>query len=250
MTDELEILQSKLAISKDRISVSSALISELELQLESTNMSIKSRMEEELQAKKLTDEITEACDETCKTLEMIKREIYEERRARSKLKQVLRMRKQTIRALQVTLQAVEMESEAFGASTSESIGHIKNSETDNSTVQLPQDEYYALRERAMDETALGEWRISIFLKQKLAAQESRNFCLSRLEELSTKKGKEKKINEDGNIIKEVEQQSPTRGTVLPKVRDEATDKLNQDLRKRRRRSRSTNTKNNKKLRKK
>ncbi|KAJ9170731.1 hypothetical protein P3X46_018819 [Hevea brasiliensis] len=250
LTDELAKLQSILAVEKNRksTSTSNAGISELQSKLEATNMSFRSKMEDEVKVKKTIDEITEAMDGARKEKEMNKRDMEEERRARSKLKQVLRMRKQNLRTLQLKLQAVEMELEAFGASQAEALGVVNNSRTDNSsTVQLTLEEYKDLKEKAKDETALAEWRISLFMKQKLAAEVNRNLALSRLKELMRRRSEDKEKNEDGHITREIgeHQSSPARVVAqvkrrdaLPKPRGKATGKLNKNSKTRKIRSRN------------
>lgn len=49
-------------------------------------------------------------------------------------------------------------------------------------VHIDQEEYWALRRRAEEEESLAEWRIMASIKQKAAAEESRNLALKRLED--------------------------------------------------------------------
>ncbi|CAN1221251.1 hypothetical protein LINGRAPRIM_LOCUS218 [Linum grandiflorum] len=99
LIDELEKLQSEVNAAKNRKSISNAAISDLQLELEDNQRRMSSKMEEELQAIKITNELTKALDQTCKDLETIKLEADEQRRERLKLKQVLRIRRQTLRSL-------------------------------------------------------------------------------------------------------------------------------------------------------
>ncbi|EEF40001.1 conserved hypothetical protein [Ricinus communis] len=202
LIDELEKLQAGLASSKNRTSMSNIVISELESQLEAISIEVRTKVEDETKAKEMINELSQALEEKYKESEAIKLDADEERRARSKLKQVLRIRTQTLRTLQLTLQAIRIESEAFGASAVDAVGHIKGSRTDYTVVRVGQGEYYALESRAKEKTALAEWRVSVSMEQKLAAEESRNFALSRLKELKRSTSKEEKIYG----IKHVEEQ--------------------------------------------
>ena len=74
-------------------------ILELESQLHAANMSIKFKMEEELKAKKMTNELTKALNERQKELKMYKHDMKEERKARSNVRQVLQMRRHTLKTL-------------------------------------------------------------------------------------------------------------------------------------------------------
>ncbi|KAJ9168519.1 hypothetical protein P3X46_020031, partial [Hevea brasiliensis] len=89
-----------------------------------------------------------------------------------------------------------------------------------------QEKYHALTRRAKEEITLAEWRVFVSMEQKLAAEESRNFALSRLKEPRRKKSnrEEKIINEE-----EVEeQQSPievmNNGIAFPKAGAKAITK--------------------------
>ena len=53
---------------------------------------------------------------------MYKHDMKEERKARSNVRQVLRMRRHNLKTLQAILHATEMESEAFAASAVEAVG--------------------------------------------------------------------------------------------------------------------------------
>ncbi|CAN0843268.1 hypothetical protein LINGRAHAP2_LOCUS3782 [Linum grandiflorum] len=88
LIDELEKLQSEVNAAKNRKSISNAAISDLQLELEDNQRRMSSKMEEELQAIKITNELTKALDQTCKDLETIKLEADEQRRERLKLKQM------------------------------------------------------------------------------------------------------------------------------------------------------------------
>ncbi|KAJ8764476.1 hypothetical protein K2173_006216 [Erythroxylum novogranatense] len=194
--DELERLQSGLASAKNRTSMSNIVISELESQLEAIGREVRTKKEEELKATKLINELTQALDQEDEELQNIKGLRDEERRDRSKLKLVLKMKRQTLRTLQLTLRATRIETEAFGASAGEATRHINSAETENDVIELSQEEYYALTKRAKDEEALAEWRIDVSMEQKLAAEASRNLILSRLRGLHSNGSSIRTINED------------------------------------------------------
>ncbi|KAG8641239.1 hypothetical protein MANES_13G125400v8 [Manihot esculenta] len=249
LTDELGKLQSTLAVVKNRTSMSTsmsnAMILELVSKLEAINMSIRSKMEEEVEMKQTINEINEAMDEARKEKETNKRDMEEERRVRSELKQVLRMRRQKLRTLQLQIQAVERESEAFLASAAEALELLNNSRTDNNcTIQLTMEEYKDMKERAKEETTLAEWRVSLFMKQQLAAEVNRNMALSRLKELRRRKSKEKEKNEDAQITREIEEHQPSpareegqvkKREALSKPPGKAAGKLSKNSRKNKRR---------------
>jgi len=239
LIDELEKLQSGLASAKNRASMSNIVISELESQLEATNADTRSKMEEEIKVANMTNEITQAMDHLREEFKRIKLETDEERRQRSKLKQVLRLRRQTLRKLQLTLRAVQIESEAFGESAAAALGHIKSWESENSTVQLSQEEYLSLKRRAKERTSLSDWRISVSTEQKLAAEESRKLASRRWKEILSEKNmswrrrmEDGKTREDGCTIKEEEEEDSRSkkvkrsGNAFPKARPKAISKSN------------------------
>lgn len=180
LIDELETLKSELTAAKDRSSMSSAVLSELESQLQTTNRCIRSKKEEELKANENINKISHALEQTREELEQQKLETDEERSAIMKLKQIQRLRKLTLRTLQLTVRAARIESEAFEASTAYILSYVNNPEMGNANVQLTYAEYHALKQRAKEETSLADWRISVSVEQRLAAEASRNLALSRL----------------------------------------------------------------------
>ncbi|KAJ4847041.1 hypothetical protein Tsubulata_017071 [Turnera subulata] len=216
MIDELEKRQSDLAGAKNQTSMSNVVIMELESQLQVTNNGIKTKIEEELETTKMTHEITRETDQLREELETILKETEEERKERSRLKQVLKMRRQTLRTLQMTLRAIRIESEACAASEAEAQGHIILAETESSSVRLTQEEYHALKKRAKEEKSLAEWRISVSIEQKLAAEASRNIASSKLKEMKRgnrsrrKKTEEGLVMEDANTFKEAEEERQDR----------------------------------------
>ncbi|KAH7566536.1 hypothetical protein ACOSP7_023076 [Xanthoceras sorbifolium] len=233
LIDELETLKAALASAKNCSSMSNIVISDLESELETTSKSIRSKKEEELKARRMIDQISRDLDQTREELESLKLVTDEERRARSKLKQVQRLRKQTLRTLQLKARAVRIESEAFRASAAEALRHIKNLEMDSSTVQLTHQEYYALTRRANEETSLADWRISVSMEQKHAAEASNSFALSRLKDLQSGKVSRRRRTTvvkkfgDGHTIRDAEEEQDlddrveaqvNRGMAFPKAR--------------------------------
>ncbi|CAN1238248.1 hypothetical protein LINGRAPRIM_LOCUS2067 [Linum grandiflorum] len=197
LIDELEKLQSEVNAAKNR----NAAISDLQLELEDNQRRMSSKMEEELQAIKVTNELTKALDQTCKDLETIKLEADEQRRERLKLKQVLRIRRQTLRSLQLKLRAVRIEAEAFAMSLEDASANIDNSKMDNDIKLLSGEEYCSLVRREREETSLSNWRVSVAEEQKLATEASRNMALSRLSQVCETK---KRWGEEDSIVEHEE----------------------------------------------
>ncbi|KAJ0096666.1 hypothetical protein Patl1_28754 [Pistacia atlantica] len=231
LIDELERLKSGLATAKNRYSLSNTVVSELQSELETSVKSIRAKKEEELNATRMINELSQTLDETREELETLKLAADEELRARSKLKQVSRLRRQTLRTSQLTLRAARIESEAFRASAAEALRYIKISEIDGTTVHLTHEEYHALTRKAEEETSLADWRISVSIEQKHAAEVSRNFALSRLKEsYSVNRSKRRRMEgkqfEEGSRGREAEEQDlnikveaqENRGFAIPKAR--------------------------------
>ncbi|TXG59504.1 hypothetical protein EZV62_014077 [Acer yangbiense] len=199
LIDELETLKAALASAKNRFSMSNVVISELELELETTGKSIRSKREDEHKARKTTEETSQILDQHAKSW-------------------------------RASIRAARIESEAFGESDAEALRQIKNLETDSSTVQLTHEEYYALTRRANEETSLANWRISVSLEQKQAAEASNKFALSRLKDLHSgrisRRTKMVKKFGDGHTIRDaeedldirVEAEGSNRGMAFPKAR--------------------------------
>ena len=164
LIDELERLKSNFANAKNQSTRSNIIVSELESQLESTNTCIISKKEEELKATKMINEISQALDQTREKMERLKLETDEEPQARLKLKQVLCLKKQTLRTLQLKLQAAQLESEAFGAFAAEALHYINCSEKDDTIVQLSHEDYYTLKGRAEEKTSLVGSRVSMSME--------------------------------------------------------------------------------------
>lgn len=165
LIDELEKLRSELADAKSRTALSNAAIPELQSQLETLTTSIRVKKEEELTIRTMINKINEVLQRTQAEMEQLKMERDEKHRARLKIKQVLRLRRQTLRTLQLTLRAVRLESEAYGASAAEANHYINHSQMDDTMVKLNQEEYHALKKKAREETSLAEWRIAVSMEQ-------------------------------------------------------------------------------------
>ncbi|GFY94203.1 hypothetical protein Acr_09g0006490 [Actinidia rufa] len=235
LVDELENVKSGLAATKNQISMSNIVIPELESQLEMTDKSTRSKKEEELKLRTKINEFNQAVDQTSADIEQLKMEKDEELRTRSELKQVLRLQRQTLRALQLTIRATRLESEAFGSSAWDALHYINHSETDNTTVKLTHEEYYALTRRAKEETSLADWRVSVSKEQRLVAEASRDSALRRLKELQIdNKLRKRKTKEkvDTNITQDAEQDSKLGVGAQAKLTAESSQgKLQQQMRK-------------------
>lgn len=257
---ELERLKSSLASAQNQSTTSNIAISEIESQLESTNTCIKSKKEEALTVTKMINEISQALNQTREKLGRLKQDIDEEQHARLKLKQVLEVRNQSLWTLQLMLRAVPLETEAFGTSEAEALHLINCSEKDNTIVQLNHEDYNALTRRAKEETSLADWRLYVSMEQKLAAEASRNFALTRLKDLNSDNNlqrwaaKEEEIIEDGFTKREAEEQDPSmkvgasvnnRQNAFPKARDKLPATSNH--RKPPQQFRRSRSKNNRKL---
>ncbi|GMJ07978.1 hypothetical protein HRI_004467000 [Hibiscus trionum] len=233
LIDELERLKSELTITQNQNSISNNMISELESKLETLVKDIRAKREEELRAVKTVNEMNRVLEQTRKELEQLKADRDDERRTRSKLKNTLRLRRQTLRTLQFTLRAVRIESEAFGASAAKEIQYIDHLESDNSPVELTQEDYYALKRRAKEETSLATWRVSVAMEQRATAEAAQNSALKRLKETRPDKkspsrkgnGKMVEVEEtkeeeagDLDLIKLDVDEVPNKDFALPKAR--------------------------------
>ncbi|KAK6923012.1 WEB family [Dillenia turbinata] len=222
LIDELEKLKSGLESAKNRSSMSRTVISELESQLEAIDKQIKLAKEEEQEARRITDEISHAMYQTHEEMENLKHETDEERRARAELKQILRLRRQTLRTLQLTLRAIRTESEAYGASATEALHYMNHSKLDKNTIQISQQEYHALIRKATEEKALAQWRASVSMEQKLVAESSRDSALRRLKELHMHKRPLRKGIIKCDVIRQqdgIKQTEPQNSSVWMKKRE-------------------------------
>ncbi|CAL1382297.1 unnamed protein product [Linum trigynum] len=177
-------MQSKLDAAKNRGSAARAAISELKSELGATQRRVRSKVEGEVKAMKATNELTLAVDQSCKDLEAIKMEVDEQWRERMKMKQVLRVRRQSLCSLQLKLRAVRIETEEFATSTEDAAAVIAMStEAEYGTVELTVEEYEELTRRAQEETALCRWRVPVSVEQKLAAEASQNIAVAKLKKV-------------------------------------------------------------------
>lgn len=211
LIDELERLKSSLTAAENRRAKSVTVIKELESQLEIINKSIRSKKEEELRATEMINERNQALDQIRGEMERMKRDEKDERHLKIKSKQTLRIKKHTLRSLQLALRAVQMETEAYSASAAEALRYIKCSEMENTNVHLAQEDYRALSKRAEDENSLAAWRISVSMEQKLAAEASRDIALTKLKELqSGKRWRGRELNKGTEIGRQEEKGTSTR----------------------------------------
>ncbi|XP_027151974.1 uncharacterized protein LOC113752031 [Coffea eugenioides] len=198
--DELEKLQSELADAQSRTASSNVTISELDSQLERLSISFRAKKEEELKIRTMINRINQVLQQTQEEMEEFKMERDEKHRTGLKLKQVLRLRWQTLRTLQLTLRAIRLESEAYAASALEAQRYISLFQTDDTMVKLTQEEYHALTKRARDDTSLAEWRIAVSMEQKRAAEESQETAARRLQNLYSKNGSRKRKHPANGVI--------------------------------------------------
>lgn len=181
LIDELEMQKSNLADAKKRLN--SSFIPELESQLEIINKSIKSKREDQFKAETVSHEINHVLDRGRDELERLKLDIKKERQAQAKLRQILQLRKQKLRTSQLTLQALQLESDALEKSADEALDQIKRSETLTAVVQLTHEEYYDLTRVAEEKFSQANQRVSLSMEKKLAAEAARDLALSRLNKL-------------------------------------------------------------------
>ncbi|KAF8010225.1 hypothetical protein BT93_J0996 [Corymbia citriodora subsp. variegata] len=226
LLDELEKLQATVESARSRASVSSVLALELQSQLESTEASIQAKKRDELGATKAVNELTLELDRTRGGTDALKQEIDEGRRVRQKLKQVLRVKRHRLRALQLGMRAVRVEAEAAGESEAEAARLMNCAQRESGLVTLSGEEYWELVRRAEEEESLAEWRVAASMEQRQAAEGSRNLALARLREArggsrSSRRVKEEEIEEEGDLRDGVEGKVSGRGSVFPKARARA-----------------------------
>lgn len=227
LLDELEKLQATVESARSRASVSSVLVSELQSKLESTEASIQAKKRDELEATKEVNELTLELDRTRGRTDALKQEIDEGRRVRQKLKQVLRVTRQRLRALQLGLRAVRIEAEAAGESEAEAARLMNCAQQESGVASLSGKEYWELVWRAEEEESLAEWRVAASMEQKQAAEGSRDLALARLREAkgesrsSRRVKEEEKIEEEGDSRDGVEGKASARVSVFPKARARA-----------------------------
>ncbi|KAM0057913.1 putative WEB family protein [Helianthus debilis subsp. tardiflorus] len=218
LIDELEKLQAELANAK--LQSENTIITKLESELMGINISIRVKKEEDLKARTEINEMTRVSESLREEMERNKLEITEGKRARSKIKMEIKMRRQTLRTLKLTLRAVRLETEAYRASAEAALEQITRSQASNhgSTVELTQEDYFALTRRAKEEESLADWRVVVATEQRLAAEESRDLALKRLSESTVNDGLMKNKNEEEMSEKEVASSMFRAQTPFPKAR--------------------------------
>lgn len=218
--DELERLQSELANAKEE-SENNTLVAKLESELMAINMKIRVKKEEELRSRTEINEMTKVSESVRAEMERIKLEINEGKRERSKMKMVIKMKRQTLRTLGLTLRAVRLEVEAYSAASEAALEQIGRSKvSDNTaTTDMTQEEYFALMRQAKEETSLADWRVVVATEQRLAAEKSRDLALKRLNDPtfrvgSIKKEKEVEMSEKGALSSRAQTPFPRGQTKL------------------------------------
>ncbi|OWM66233.1 uncharacterized protein LOC116199017 [Punica granatum] len=221
LLDELEKVKAALATAHKRSSMSTIVISELEVQLETTNLTIRAKKQQELEATRTIDQLTQAIERGTGDREALELHIDERRRLRSKLKQLLRVRRQTHRALSLALHATRAEMEAATVAAEEAKQHIEHTEKTKETVQLTHEEYRALKRRAREETLLAEQRVSEAGEQRAAAEASRHKALTRkyTREVALASAPAALVEQDVDVRPEAEEgaEDAIEGPVLPKA---------------------------------
>lgn len=218
LIDELEKLQSELANAKQQSE--NTIVTKLESELMAINMSIRVKKEEDLKASKEINEMTRVSESIREEMETIKLEIDEGKRVRQKMKMVIKMRRQTLRTLKLTLRAVRIESEAYGASAEAAQEQITRARVleNGDTIELREEDYFALTRRAKEETSLADWRVVVATEQRLAAEESRDLALKRLSDPTFNDGSPKDKNEEEILGKGVQNFRVREQTPFPKAR--------------------------------
>jgi len=205
LIDELEKQKTNLANAQENSNTPEIAIMELESQLEITQKSIKSKREDHHKTENMIYEINHALDQMCNDMERLKHNIKKEKQTRAKLKQTLHLRRRKVQTLQLTLQAVLLELDAVEVSTAKAVQLINHSENHTSEVQLSHRDYYALKRRAEERISQANWRVSVSTEQKLAAEATHEFALSRLNHFySSKSSSRNRRNIIGQWHKEKE----------------------------------------------
>jgi hypothetical protein len=141
---------------------------------------MKSKRDEHLKTENMIYEINHALDQMRNDMERLKLNIKKGKQTRAKLKQKLHLKRRTIQTLQLTLQAVLLESDAVELSKAEAFQQINHSENNTPDVQLNHKDYYALTRRAEERISQANWRVSVPMEHKRAAEATRELALSRL----------------------------------------------------------------------
>ncbi|KAL5982392.1 hypothetical protein ACLOJK_016463 [Asimina triloba] len=204
LIDELEKLQSEVTNTKNKISMATVTISTLEAELEATEGSSRSKEKAELKARIAIEELGRILDQTQSEVDKLKVKTGKESRARAKLKKELRLRRQSLRALQFTQRAAVVETEAISTSLAAVLDCFKQSKAENTLVELALEEYHALNRKADEETSLADRRISASMEQRQLAEANREEALRRLG-LSYSKNQSRRRQRLAGVIIEDEQ---------------------------------------------
>lgn len=188
--------EAELESAQNRASESKIVISKIETDMEKIITHIRSRKEYELKARKTINEMNREAKESREELERLDEEKGEEQRERAKLKRILRMRKQSLRTLQLKICAIRIETEEFGVSTAEAVKYIGFSDLDNSLAELTQEEFYIPRRKSKEETSLAAWRILVCEEQRIAAEAARDSALRSSQHQSFRKN----MKEEAKIV--------------------------------------------------
>lgn len=183
LIDELEKMQAELNSTRVRVLKANSIITELQAQLRATDMCIKSAKDEQQNVRMMINDKNQEVHMMQEDTEQLKMKIVEKRRRRSKLKLVLRLKRQTLQTLELTCKAIKLESQAFSSSLAQALYYINNTEAANVMIQLTQEEYACLKEEANKQISQAEWRISMSVEEKLAAEKSRDLGFRRLQNL-------------------------------------------------------------------
>ncbi|CAJ1942749.1 unnamed protein product [Sphenostylis stenocarpa] len=179
LIDELEMQKANLADAQR----SENTTEKLESHLETIHKSIKSKREDQLKIELMIQETNQTLDNTRNDMERLKLERNKDKKTLAKLRQTLHLRKQTVQTLQLTLQAVLLESDAVEESSATVLQQINHPENRSDVVQLTNENYYALTRRTKEMISHANSRVSVSMTKKLAAEASRDLALSRLNKI-------------------------------------------------------------------
>ncbi|KAG9450831.1 hypothetical protein H6P81_010796 [Aristolochia fimbriata] len=181
--DELDRIQLDLSKANSRVSKATTTISTIESQLVATNASIRSKQEDERERRRRIQEVKRHLDQRRGNVAMLHVEVTEERLAQTKLKQEHRFRRQSLQALQLRHRAARMETDICRASARSARRSIKHFKEEKPTVELQVEEYKELTRKANEQTTLADWRVSISMEQRRAAEKQQEKALRRLNEV-------------------------------------------------------------------
>nr|KYP62600.1 hypothetical protein KK1_017141 [Cajanus cajan] len=182
LIDELEKKKSNLANAQQSSNASNS-IAELESLLEIIHKNIKDKRDNQLETESMINRIQQDLDQTRSDMERLELEKTKEKQTLAKLRQTLHLRKLTGQTLQLTLQAVLLESDAVEESSAKALQQIKLSENYRDAVQLTHEKYHVLTRRAREKISQANSRVSVSMEQKLAAEATRELALSRLNKI-------------------------------------------------------------------